>query len=87
VIRKKVNSGSIVELAWDKTVLDVTFASGACYAFEGVSKVVFEEFAKAKSKPGYFFARISGRYPYKTKEQKRAPAQKEERTKAAAYKD
>ncbi len=60
----KVQSSTISEINYDGKALAVTFNNGREYVYEGVSKELYEEFAKAESKGKYFHENINYKYNY-----------------------
>ncbi len=74
-------STAIRSLSYDDetATLFVTFVDGDLYAYRDVPEAVFEAFRAARSKGGFFAARIRNRYAYQRMETPRTPGPSDDR--------
>lgn len=65
---KQVESSNISAMAHDGVLMGVTFKSGVTYAYENVTREVFDEIVTAESVGGRFNSLVKkhpDRYPYR----------------------
>jgi hypothetical protein len=67
VERKPLQSSAIVSAGYDAAsgTLELEFASGRIYRYEGVPHGTYEWLLRAPSKGAYFARMINDRYPYR----------------------
>ena len=65
--REPVDSSAIQSIGYDagERALEVQFASGDVYRYDGVPERVHEEFRAAESRGRYFQERVRDAYPYR----------------------
>jgi len=59
-----VTSSSISRIGYEDGTLEVVFANGGHYSYEGVKPEEFEALRTAKSIGGHFAANIRGKFPH-----------------------